>query len=199
MIRSVFGKLASLFCRHQLVRMATALIVTMAVIPPLVEVMSATPAAAYNLEGCRFAGYYPTYRIWGTAWRYTTQIVAAANSWTGTPTPIGLFRTTGSSYTILANAHTYGASGFDGITYMPSCSSGHWSSTVQTDLNMFYTNGYTFRGVQQVQAHEFGHALGLAHNNASCYILMYYSSTRYFSCGVYTPQQDDINGINALY
>lgn len=155
-------------------------------------------AAAYNLEGCSWPGDFIYYYIYAPALPYATPIDNAANSWTDTPTEINLLRTTGGSYNILANAYNFGNSGFDGETSY-SCSGGYFSGTVQTVLNTYYVSGYSSTARQQVQAHEFGHSLGLAHNNSTCYVLMYYSSYRYFSCGIYSPQQDDVNGINAIY
>lgn len=51
--------------------------------------------------------------------------------------------------------------------------------------------------------HELGHAMGLAHNDSSssCPVPIMDSNYAVFyeQCGETVPQQDDINGINAMY
>lgn len=49
---------------------------------------------------------------------------------------------------------------------------------------------------QGTVAHEFGHAMGLAHSNSNPNVIMcQYGRGR----KVYLPTADDLNGINALY
>ncbi|MFD1323008.1 matrixin family metalloprotease [Micromonospora sonneratiae] len=70
---------------------------------------------------------------------------------------------------------------------------------VEVVINWTSVSSYTTAQKQGVAAHEFGHALGLAHNTSSPIKLMYpYDSNRH-SAGVTTPQSDDKAGINALY
>jgi len=102
---------------------------------------------------------------------------------------------------IEAGIGNFGNSGQDGFTSY-TCSGGYFVATqVSTFLNTYYTDAYDTNGREQVQAHEFGHALGLGHAGALCagIPIMYFSSDRYFTCGIVTPQQDDVNGINAIY
>ncbi|MCL6561990.1 MAG: matrixin family metalloprotease [Firmicutes bacterium] len=65
------------------------------------------------------------------------------------------------------------------------------------DLNTYYTAGYSTTHVEAISGHELGHALGLAHN-PTCPVLMN-PDDAYTTCDIYTPQQDDINGVNAIY
>ncbi len=163
-----------------------------------VNIATAAPAAAYYREGCRWHGYVVTYYIHAPALAYATSINSAAYSWSVTPTNIFVNRVYTNTYNVLVSAYNYGQNGLDGITYY-TCSGGYFTGVPETVLNTNYTNGYSNTGRQQVQAHEFGHTLGLAHNPNNCYTVMYPTSDRYFTCGIYTPQQDDINGINAIY
>jgi hypothetical protein len=82
-----------------------------------------------------------------------------------------------------------------------ACSGGH-SSGFGSYWNKYYTDGYSSTARRQVMVHELGHAIGLGHSGSpSCsgQPIMYANSNRYFTCGRYAPQQDDINGINYLY
>lgn len=69
----------------------------------------------------------------------------------------------------------------------------------QTDQDGYYTVYATNKAVS-VATHELGHVLGLGDLYGSYQSLMNgYTSTRYDSYGIYTPQQDDLDGINVLY
>ncbi|APO48533.1 hypothetical protein BS614_30910 (plasmid) [Paenibacillus xylanexedens] len=65
-------------------------------------------------------------------------------------------------------------------------------------INTYFTSGYSSLKARSVASHEIGHVLGLSHASG-CVLMSDNTPTRYDTCGVYTPQSDDLNGINALY
>lgn len=56
------------------------------------------------------------------------------------------------------------------------------------------------RHFQGVLAHELGHVLGLAHeNDYRPTVIIYRDDSFYRDDGIYTPQNDDINGVRYIY
>lgn len=87
---------------------------------------------------------------------------------------------------------------WDGITFWDN--PGGFFSYANLYLNTFYTFNYGQGRIQSVCAHEIGHQLGLGDvSGGACVLMNGVTSTRYGTCGVYTPQTDDINGVNAQY
>ena len=65
-------------------------------------------------------------------------------------------------------------------------------------INSAYTQKYSSLKARSVASHEIGHILGLDHTSV-CSLMESKTSDRYDRCGVYTPQADDLRGINNLY
>jgi hypothetical protein len=163
-------------------------------------------ALAYNIESGCGSGWHAIHSE--SVFSFTnnasnpayTAFNTAAGEWTGTPTKV-ILQNTGGPGIITSNPDS-GNTGYDGITYY-SCSSGYFTNGVRVQVNSYYTAGYSTNERVSVTTHEFGHALGLAHNNPSTCSgrpVMYYATPgRYTQCGIYTPQTDDINGINHIY
>ncbi len=66
-------------------------------------------------------------------------------------------------------------------------------------VNHFYVLNYSADKKQSVFAHEVGHALGLADVYSGARLMHGITSERYDTYGVYRPQTDDIDGVNAMY
>jgi hypothetical protein len=92
----------------------------------------------------------------------------------------------------------YGASGWDGQTYVPVDSSNAFiegASGVAIDFNDYYGNGYSYNQHLSVACHETGHSFGMDHN-VSTNSCLYYIPTS----GSTTPDSDDYSLIaNILY
>jgi hypothetical protein len=64
-------------------------------------------------------------------------------------------------------------------------------------LNKYYSDSFPQNKKIVVAGHEFGHAIGLAHETGL--VLMNPNIDYIYLYNIYTPQQDDIDGANALY
>lgn len=118
---------------------------------------------------------------------------AAANSWNVTPTRVYFNYNHYGSVDVVAGKANYGNTWWSGLTTPQSTGGYYTSQTIQ--INLYYTDGYSNWETQGVWAHEFGHVVGLAHDNGSTGFLMYFSDAR----TVNSPTIDEINGTNGLY
>lgn len=65
-------------------------------------------------------------------------------------------------------------------------------------INKYYTDSYSTNKKRSVTCHELGHAVGLG-DSSGAVVMNGWTSYRYDTYGIYTPQQDDIDGVNAMY
>lgn len=168
---------------------------------------TARPASAYSIGPCPYGWH--TMANGGQFWWNDQATQPAydafnygASSWTSTPTKVWLVGPGTGAAGIYTNNYNYGNNGYDGITYYTGCSGGWFYDSNTSYLNSYYTYWYSYYERISVATHELGHAIGLGHSNpplCNGVPVMYYSTDRYVQCGIYTPQQDDVNGLNHLY
>lgn len=72
---------------------------------------------------------------------------------------------------------------------------------VMIKINTYYTDNYETDAAQSVVCHEFGHAFGLDHETGAVVMNAYTFGTgsRYGGYGIYEPEDDDVDGVNAMY
>lgn len=180
--------------------LARRLAAVMAAIVATGAYIALTPSTsqAFTVEQCRQPSSSIGYTTGsGIAGDYASPTSGAVSSW-NSATAINFYRS--SNPTVSLNAVNFGNTGYDGITHYWCYGSNYLVANAY--YNTYYTNGYGPYGKRQVMAHELGHTIGLweaSGNSCSGLALMYPNSARYYTCGIYTPQQDEINGVNYLY
>jgi hypothetical protein len=122
-------------------------------------------------------------------------------AWHNDPVALIYVQHTGASsfwHAAVFNNVNDGRDGFTSIT-----SGGGWITSATSWANYAPVHTYPANKAQGLWAHEFGHALGLNHNDGSpscgSVTLMYSTEYRYNTCNVYTPKADEENGVNSLY
>lgn len=138
-------------------------------------------------------------------------VTRARDVWNPTATNFWFYQQTsaaGAAVQVHHLAGTSGAGGYCARTVLYYGGAGHttaptadWSSA-RLDVDPANFTSAAACGIQTDQhrgailAHEWGHAIGLAHDDYNAAVLMY---THISGTGVSAPTQDDINGANHLY
>ncbi|MBE0481461.1 MAG: hypothetical protein IBX68_10845 [Dehalococcoidia bacterium] len=184
--------------------MKRILIPVVAVILALL-ILVPSSVSAYTLLGPKWLSVDPLLYWWNyydfeedpiglQAWWDSVQ------DWNGTPTPVNYQWTWGGSQVRLGKAIQPNA-GWDGLSTIHF--EGDTIVRVTCAYNWSYTRFYTPNKIRSVTGHELGHSLGLGEMGLGSYALMNQFTSgpgsRYDGYGIYTPRQDDINGVNAMY
>jgi hypothetical protein len=126
---------------------------------------------------------------------YRDQSVAAANSWTNSPCvpSFGMYGMP-SAHDIGCVKNNYGTA-WNAYTYCYI----YYGYITHADVkwNSYYMDNFPPLKRQNTCCHEYGHTLGLADNSDNTTIMCSWNA--YDSTSIYTPQNDDIAGINAHY
>lgn len=127
-----------------------------------------------------------SYNQTGTGW------TKAADAWNYSLTDI---RYVSGNSTRLTDTNNFSVSWDGNATWNYNTSTSRIFSAVGT-LNYVYIKNYSAATIQGVAVHELGHIAGLAHGGG-CVIMVDNTNSRN-GCGIYVPQPDDKNGINAI-
>jgi hypothetical protein len=149
------------------------------------------------------------YQLWGYTWPNITNLGICISTsygnhynrwldgiyyWNQTSTDFGY--TTGcSTNTVSLLDASYSSVSWDGLAELSV--SGTTITAAWGYLNYYYTQNYDVYATNSVAGHEMGHIFGLDHANSDS--LMFYTTDRYYTYGIWTPQTDDVNGVNAMY
>lgn len=154
------------------------------------------PAAAhaYTKTGCRWSSSTVS---WGnyTAGTDSTAAQKAAIEWAWDTDVNGMAPTGGQMKVFSKN---YGNNQNYGYTWW-SCSWWGTYTWASVTLNTHYTANYSVAKKQAIWVHEFGHALGLNHSQFSNNMMWHCAPCVFDQYGYYTPQGDDIAGMNTIY
>lgn len=185
-----------MFSKIRLMRWDVRLVVLVALFTFLLF-PSITFAYTINPQGAKWPSVNPLYWYMENWVGYNTR-VAFTNSlqdWNAAGTKVH-FQNSGSYKVYLAEANMPGVA-WDGRSYITG--SGTTIQSCSCYLNMYYTDGYGANKRRSVSGHELGHSLGLWEVTGGAELMNKATPSRYDTYGVYTPQQDDINGVNFLY
>jgi hypothetical protein len=120
-----------------------------------------------------------------------TAFESAISDWNGTATKVFFSNSTGSS-NILDTYYKIDSTDY-GVTNVTS--SGSSIVCFTSEINVGNTNVVNTTNVARSAAgHELGHGLGLAHTSSTALMNQNRDRTK-----IYTPQSDDINGVNSMY
>jgi hypothetical protein len=183
-----------MFSKVQLIKWNVRLVIFVMLV---IFLLCPSITSAYTLLGPKWVSVNPLYWYMENWVGYNTRVAFtySLQDWNAAGTKVH-FQNSVSYKVYLAEGYVTGVT-WDGITYY-----GYRGSTMtwaSSYLNMYYTDGYGTNKRRSVSGHELGHALGLGEMTVGAELMNRYTSSRYDYYGVYTPQQDDINGINAMY
>ncbi len=155
--------------------------------------IASAPSLAYVLNGTKQPN------ISAIAWKeqlitreFYTPFVTAKNDWDATKSKVGFAMNTTSPEMIVLDYKS--TDGYDAKTLVDN------TKPEYIYLNYTYLFGNNSTELRSTNGHEIGHALGLDHppKTGTTQILMYTLAYRNRNV-LFTPQTDDVNGVNAIY
>lgn len=167
---------------------------------------TAAPAQAYTKENCRSSAisgngtdYYRTGN--GITSYYSTTITTAAGKWNSTSSPGSLAKVT-SGGQIVIERYYYSYQWY-ALSSWTCSSSGYFTGNRGMALNSRTMDPFASWQDRFVIIHEFGHLMGLGHENglAACKAVMKSDAhTGTSSCSsTNPPYTNDVDGMNAIY
>jgi hypothetical protein len=163
--------------------------------------MAAIPVQAYSLLGYTWDDVDPLYSFIPNPYAmvYQDAFRHGCNDWSNYTDEVDIqpIYTGADDCDIYAWVANDSGVGWDGICTI-TCS-GSEITYASCALNHFYASAYSADKKQSVFAHEVGHALGLSDVYSGAVLMNYSTPQRYDTYGVYRPQTDDIDGVNAMY
>ncbi len=158
---------------------------------------------AYNLIGVTWDSVDPLYYLMENYVGYRTRAAFynSIDDWDTAGTPAD-FEFSYTEYTVYLYEVFEDDVTWDGVTFITT--SGWWwwrrISYARAALNYFFTDNYVSDMRRSVSGHELGHVLGLGEMDWDDPVLMnQWTDWRYDFWGVFTPQDDDIDGVNDMY
>lgn len=154
------------------------------------------PVSAYSLiYGYGFNTRWLTVRNYSS---YNSIVTISTNDWYLSSDVKPSICNSCSSFQVSVNNSTALPAGVNGQTWTYSNGSNIYFAYIRLNNNSGYFPSFPTNLKRNIIGHELGHAWGLNHSSYNS-ALLWYSDANYFNYGVYTPQSDDINGVNRLY
>lgn len=167
---------------------------------------SSTPADAYVLNGCKFAGTSPaiSYRRYSLTSSIETAFVGGQAAWDASSAPGYFYDTTSSTPNIPVYDAYYAGSWW--AVASGGCDPGGFKTWYNDRVTIKFDQGdmasLAADEKEMVAIHELGHAYGLAHTNLTCSspgpAVMRQGSAK-FSCSGSAPWSNDVDGVHYIY